>query len=725
VIGVDYDARKGGDVFDWLKPYIALAPRSTARGGDNPSGVYFLRVPDHLLPDIRDRHLAEFGTEAVRPQHRYAAVWPSVHKDTGTVYEWYLPGETTPHDGPPSIDLLPGVPEDVFLAGMAAAPCKGSASRSGLPGAPKRKIEAHELGSIKALMAGYFLYESAPDRAMAASRTEHEDKRVRALLDDLEALTAGSDPWEPSVGSLALALYSIALAPWSKLTPREAHDLVVEHGPTCEKAAEQGVHSHAGSCWTETNLSNRAARSLSQHDGAWTQLPPNLRGKSLPGAPVQDDEGDEWDVVDGNSDSGGGDASDSSTGGGDDFFESDDGEDEGWIRLTLETPMQDPPEPFAHGLLFKRSLNILSGVGGSGKSTLASLLCWGIPTAWISSEEDQQSIHARAAILRNEDVFVPPRVMTVRDMPRIVRFLDQHPEIELMVLDNLQAFAALTDNAYQNEAVRSAIEPLTTETLRRGIAILGLSHPPKGQQSAVGGSGAWEQVARRVLLATSAYLTPAKTWSLDRDAGDHFILVHPHKGNYVGGAKKRLFKTSEETVPIKTTSGATVTDWRATLVEDEALTSGAYEAVKGLPEGDKKPARKRDEIPPIDNPAALVTGHWVEIDQLAARISAPVNRVISSLARYELVVTKAAEGRLAFVNRTDEPIEHPTIEPGTFTIPELMARLNVTQQVHLLWLLTHLGVEADVQGDDTVVVTRPEQDETDSALAEAGLEDLA
>jgi hypothetical protein len=740
VLGVDYDSRKGGSVFPWLEARLDEAPRSSARGGADPSGIYFFLVPADMLPELRDWHLAEFGTEAVRPGHRYAVVWPSINPMTNTQYRWYAAGSTDPMDGVPDVAGFPEIGREELRATMEKAAKARQPERttgSTLAG-PKRKIEASELGGLKALLAGYSAYDLTPTSGMAKLRAKYEAKRIAEVTDDLEDLTASSEAWEPSVGGLALKLFSIALAPWSRLTVEAAHDLVVQHGPTCEKATELGVHSHSGRCWNENNLDRRAERSLGQHDGAWTQLPGNLRGKTAPGEresrehasgsvgaaemPDEVDGDDDWGVTP--SGGSGGDSDD----GDDDFFD-DSGEPDDdtpkLVWLTDEVPIDDPPDPIAGGLAFSGVFNIVSAAGGVGKSTVVSRVCADTPgkTLWLSSEEAQSSIHQRACVLGSQDFAVFSRVVSINDRAHIVEALEGNPDITKVVLDNLQSFFSLGDKSNFNNAVRESLSLLYDYTLKRGITLIGITHPPKAGMSTVQGSGAWEEVARHLIAANSMYLH-AGEWQVQATNADsqHYVLLRVAKSNYYRhGGGYWLVRTRRMQVPRLTVSGQQTEDWVADFMDDD-LAAEAYEA--WLASTLKKTVAKKSDLPPVDNPASLLTGYWAETDQLATQIGVPVNKIVSSLARYELIATKVAGGRLIFVNRADEQIENPTIELGTFDIPGLMARLNVTQQVHLLWILSHLGVEADIRGDDTVVITRPEQDETEAALLDAGLGDL-
>lgn len=100
IVGIDVDAYDGkvGDVSlaaaeAELGP-LPEAARSTSRAPFSPSGIRFYRVPlDANLRGAEKRFVKRFGdhVDIIRRDHRYAIVWPSIHRDTGWTYRWYSP----------------------------------------------------------------------------------------------------------------------------------------------------------------------------------------------------------------------------------------------------------------------------------------------------------------------------------------------------------------------------------------------------------------------------------------------------------------------------------------------------------------------------------------------------------------------------------------------------------------------------------------------------------
>lgn len=91
VIGIDvdaYDDKQGGaTLLDWegrCGPLPATV-RSSARIGDQISGIRFFKIPadGELLTELGP------GIEVVQFHHRYAVVWPSIHPDLGSKYQWF------------------------------------------------------------------------------------------------------------------------------------------------------------------------------------------------------------------------------------------------------------------------------------------------------------------------------------------------------------------------------------------------------------------------------------------------------------------------------------------------------------------------------------------------------------------------------------------------------------------------------------------------------------
>jgi Bifunctional DNA primase/polymerase, N-terminal len=91
VLGLDVDAyggKLGGETLAEAESRLGAlpqSPRSSARSGDEVSGIRFYRVPSgRLWADTLGP-----GVEIIHHGHRYAVVWPSINPDAdGAVYRW-------------------------------------------------------------------------------------------------------------------------------------------------------------------------------------------------------------------------------------------------------------------------------------------------------------------------------------------------------------------------------------------------------------------------------------------------------------------------------------------------------------------------------------------------------------------------------------------------------------------------------------------------------------
>lgn len=112
VIGVDvddYDNKVGATTLARLEEELGPLPQtfySSARGS-GISGIRLYRVP----PELEFEHVFGPDIEALRFEHRFAVVYPSVHPKTGTTYTWYNPNGT----------LLGGVPSPDDIATLPQA----------------------------------------------------------------------------------------------------------------------------------------------------------------------------------------------------------------------------------------------------------------------------------------------------------------------------------------------------------------------------------------------------------------------------------------------------------------------------------------------------------------------------------------------------------------------------------------------------------------------------
>lgn len=113
-LGVDIDSsehggKSGEKTVQAIENTIGPLPKtfsSTARGADSISRIHFFSIPED------GRRFRDVGkdVEAIRPGHRFAAVYPSIHPN-GKQYEWYDPNGR-PLNGIPSRYEFPPLPDN-------------------------------------------------------------------------------------------------------------------------------------------------------------------------------------------------------------------------------------------------------------------------------------------------------------------------------------------------------------------------------------------------------------------------------------------------------------------------------------------------------------------------------------------------------------------------------------------------------------------------------------
>lgn len=120
VVGLDidaYDGKPGAETLAQLEDELGpLDPTviSTSRD-DGVSGIRLFRIPERYR-NVMWPGKAGPGIDIIWHGNRYVMAWPSVHPDTGAVYEWWQEtpdrDEWLPLDGVPDLDGLPQLPSD-------------------------------------------------------------------------------------------------------------------------------------------------------------------------------------------------------------------------------------------------------------------------------------------------------------------------------------------------------------------------------------------------------------------------------------------------------------------------------------------------------------------------------------------------------------------------------------------------------------------------------------
>ena len=196
------------------------------------------------------------------------------------------------------------------------------------------------------------------------------------------------------------------------------------------------------------------------------------------------------------------------------------------------------PEPidwFWKGRLARGKFTILSGAPGQGKSQISLYAAGQISNGgnWV---DGGQAPKGRTIILSSEDGIADtmvPRLMAVgadrskihflratidpsgvakrrafslqADLDKLGEMITSYGDVVLVIIDPITSYMGEKTDTHQTSQVRSVLDPLSDWAGRYNVAVLGISHPPKGPQSSalnsVTGSLAFVGVARCVLCA--------------------------------------------------------------------------------------------------------------------------------------------------------------------------------------------------------------------------------
>lgn len=211
-VRIDVDAygdKMGSEQLDELERRLGplpATPSSTARGIDSPARQYFfaLHEPVTLI------HKAAPDIDIIQAHHRYSIVWPSVHPETGALYQWY-DAEGAPLDGPPHVSELEYLPE-AWVDYL-------------------RAVEGGETHSAEQ-WDGEIPETASPD----------EERKLRAIVSSLQELPADGSAgqgWHDTVVRAAGWLARIARSNAYALTFEAARELLFQHTPI--SAAEGGA----------------------------------------------------------------------------------------------------------------------------------------------------------------------------------------------------------------------------------------------------------------------------------------------------------------------------------------------------------------------------------------------------------------------------------------------------------------------------------------------------
>lgn len=214
-------------------------------------------------------------------------------------------------------------------------------------------------------------------------------------------------------------------------------------------------------------------------------------------------------------------------------------------------------------------VTMIAGDPGLGKSQFGAYLIARITTgtAWPNNDGSPQigsavmlscedsvedtirpRLEAAGADLSRVDVIEAVRTRTgtmrglslITDIQHLERFLDEHPDVRLVVIDPITAYLDKADT-HKTADVRAAMMPLQTLAASRKIAVVVVSHLNKSggngkSINAITGSGAFVALARAAFLVT-------------KDQEDEGLRLFVQVKNNIASAPGLSFRIQAKTLP--------------------------------------------------------------------------------------------------------------------------------------------------------------------------------
>lgn len=272
---------------------------------------------------------------------------------------------------------------------------------------------------------------------------------------------------------------------------------------------------------------------------------------------------------------------------------------------------------------------LLTGRGGLGKSTLcawvaaeASRGAFGRPlaTVFLSAEDPVDSVLQARLRAAGADIGLVWAPRFGADRPNITAsLLDEIGELRLPAPLGLLVFDGFVDfiigiNTYDDHQIRPIFARLEAWAQPRGVAVVGIVHPPKTNGAGIAGTRAFRDCSRSVLVAESHPLP------------DHpyRVLLHHEKHNWTPQAPMLVYEP-----------GAGTVRWLPLIDEDEPSEDVAA-AIRADLEGFKDAGEFLREAL-ADGPRA-----YADLVQEAGRLGIPARTL--RYARKKLGVESSAKG---------------------------------------------------------------------------------
>lgn len=235
------------------------------------------------------------------------------------------------------------------------------------------------------------------------------------------------------------------------------------------------------------------------------------------------------------------------------------------------------------GAVLRGALSLLAGPGGVGKSTVAASIAAIVTTGGVfpdgekaeqgsvifcEGEDDPESVtlpRLQAAGADLSRVIIGPVCdlsQSVEELEAAIRDLSEPPA--LLVLSPVRSFFG--KESYIDTEIRARLAPVLRWAERNTVAILGVTHPPRGKQD-IAGAGAWRNAARA--------------------------------GFFVDKDKRR--PTRRILSPLKSNSGRD--DWQLAYVIEGVKLHGGVETSRIVWQGENRNEMRRGDLHPVEEPA--------------------------------------------------------------------------------------------------------------------------
>ena len=205
-------------------------------------------------------------------------------------------------------------------------------------------------------------------------------------------------------------------------------------------------------------------------------------------------------------------------------------------------------------------------------------------------------------------------------------FLEQNPDVRLVIIDPISAYMAGVDS-HKNTDVRAVLAPIATLAAKHGVAVIAVSHLNKGQGAAIyrsSGSMAFVAASRATYLVARSEDSPEKRVLLpvknnlgpDTQGVGYALRTTESRVPFIEWLSGPVSMTADEALRSSTEDRRTSTedcvDWlRAVLSDGEKSASELMDAAERLGFSSKVLRRSREKLAVRTDKAGVKAGwYW-------------------------------------------------------------------------------------------------------------------